>query len=330
MRILITGGLGFIGSNLLELLISKPKIKQIIIVDNQSKCSLEYIDTICKYKYFSKSNDYTVSRSKVVVVNADISNYQFSLRITKNIDYTIHLAAESGIEASINNPRQSFNINVNGTMNYLEASRINKVKGFIFSSSGAVFGTSKPPMKEFFNRTPISPYGSSKLSIESFCETYSTVFNINTTILRFSNVYGKYSAHKSSVVTSFVRNILDEKPLKINGDGKHTRDYIYATDLCKAIYNAISKCKGSNVFHISTGQETSINKLIAKISLIFNKINYKIPVSINKNNRPGDMRFNSLSTSYTKKHLKWQNKTNLNSGLNKTISWYLKNYKHVI
>ena len=86
MRILITGGLGFIGSNLLELLISKPKIKQIIIVDNQSKCSLEYIDTICKYKYFSKSNDYTVSRSKVVVINTDISNYQFSLIIIEQLE----------------------------------------------------------------------------------------------------------------------------------------------------------------------------------------------------------------------------------------------------
>tara|TARA_B100001769_G_scaffold267068_1_gene254010 strand:- start:287 stop:1261 length:975 start_codon:yes stop_codon:yes gene_type:complete len=324
MRVLITGGLGFIGSNLLELLISKPKIKQIIIVDNQSKSSLEYIDTICEYKYFSKSNDYTMSRNKVVVVNADITNYKFSLRVTKNIDYTIHLAAESGIETSIKNPKQSFNINVNGTMNYLEASRINKVRGFIFSSSGAVFGTSKPPMKEFFNRAPISPYGSSKLSIESFCETYSSVFNMNTTILRFSNVYGKYSAHKSSVITTFINNILHKKPLKINGDGKHTRDYIYASDLCRAIYQSILKCKGCNIFHVSTGKETSINKLIKKIFSIFSKKKYKMPSLVYKSNRPGDMRFNSLSTTYIQKKLKWENKTNLDKGLHKTISWYLK------
>ena len=324
MRILITGGLGFIGSNLLELLISKPTIKKIIIIDNQSKSSLEYINTICRYKYFAKPKDYNISKSKVVVINADILNYQFALKVTKNIDYIIHLAAESGIDASIKTPKKSFNINVNGTMNYLEASRINKAKGFIFASSGAVFGKSKPPMKEYFNRAPISPYGSSKLSIESFCETYSNIFNLNTTILRFSNVYGKYSTHKSSVVTTFISNIIHKNPLKINGDGKHTRDYIYAGDLCKAIYRSMRKCKGSSVFHISTGIETSINKLINKISLIFNKKNYKIPPIKNKLSRPGDMRFNSLSTTYIKKNLKWENKTSLDKGLYQTISWYLK------
>ena len=324
MKVLITGGLGFIGSNLLELLISKKNIKQIIIIDNQSKSSLQYIKSICNYKYFSKSKDYIINRSKVNVINADILNYQFALKVTKKIDYIVHLAAESGIDSSINFPKKSFNINVNGTMNYLEAARINDVKGFIFSSSGAVFGKSNPPMREFINRAPISPYGSSKLSIESFCETYSNIFNLNTTILRFSNVYGKYSRHKSSVVTTFIKNILHKKSLKINGDGKHTRDYIYATDLCRAIYQSILKCKGCNIFHVSTGKETSINKLIKKIFSIFSKKKYKMPSLVYKSNRPGDMRFNSLSTTYIKKNLKWENKTSLDKGLYKTISWYLK------
>ncbi len=212
-------------------------------------------------------------------------------------------------------------------MNYLESARINNIKGFIFASSGAVFGKSKPPMKEFFNRLPISPYGSSKLSIESFCETYSNIFDLNTTILRFSNAYGKYSAHKTSVVTTFIKNIIHQKDLKINGDGKHTRDYIYADDLCKAIYQSMIKCQGNNTFHISTGKETSINKLIKKISLIFNKMTYKMPLITHKSNRAGDMRFNSLATSYAQKHLKWKNKTKIDVGLLKTITWFLKKEK---
>ncbi|MBT5643558.1 MAG: NAD-dependent epimerase/dehydratase family protein [Gammaproteobacteria bacterium] len=325
MKILITGGLGFIGSNLLKLLSTKKEVKKIIIIDNFSKSSLKYINTICKYKYYSKSKDYKASNHKVTVIKADIMDYKLALKLTHNIDYIVHLAAESGIDASIDKPKESFNTNVNGTMNYLESARINKAKGFIFASSGAVFGTSKPPMKETYIRAPISPYGSSKLSIESFCETYSNVFNLNTTILRFSNAYGKYSLHKKSIITAFVKNIFNNKCISINGDGKHTRDYIFADDLCKAIYKAIIKCKGNNIFHISTGKETSINKLVDKMKYIFNNKSITLPKVINKKDRPGDIRFNSLSTSHTKKELKWANKTSIDLGLKKTIDWFLSN-----
>ena len=326
MKILITGGLGFIGSNLLKLLIDKKRIKKIIIVDNFSKSSLKYIDTICKYKYFSKKKDYVSSAHRVIVVKSDISDYNFALRVTKKIDYIVHLAAESGIDASIEMPKLSFNTNVNGTMNYLESARINKAKGFIFASSGAVFGTSKPPMKESYVRAPISPYGSSKLAIESFCETYSNVFNLNTTILRFSNAYGAYSNHKKSIVTSFIQNIMNNKPIQINGDGEHTRDYVSAEDLSVAIYKSILKCKGNNIFHISTGKETSINKLIDKLRKIFNDQSIIMPKIINRDDRPGDIRFNSLSTVHTKKTLNWASKVSIEKGVRKTVTWFLRNH----
>ena len=326
MKILITGGLGFIGSNLLRLLIDKKIIKKIIIVDNFSKSSLKYIDTICKYKYFSKKKDYVNSTHRVIVVKSDINDYKFALRVTKKIDYIIHLAAESGIDASIETPKLSFDTNVNGTMNYLESARINKAKGFIFASSGAVFGTSKPPMKESYVRAPISPYGSSKLAIESFCETYSNVFNLNTTILRFSNAYGAYSNHKKSIVTSFIQNIMNNKPIQINGDGEHTRDYVSAEDLSVAIYKSILKCKGNNIFHISTGKETSINKLIDKLRKIFNDHSIILPKIINRDDRPGDIRFNSLSTVHTKKTLNWASKVSIEKGVRKTVTWFLHNH----
>ncbi len=325
MKILITGGLGFIGSNLLNLLVGKKTVKKIIIVDNFSKSSLKYINTICKYKYFSNKKNYTHSKNRVVIIKADITDYKFALKISKDIDYIVHLAAESGIDASIKTPKQSFDTNVKGTMNYLESARLNNIKGFIFASSGAVFGDSKPPMKEFFLRAPISPYGSSKLSIESFCETYTNVFNLNSTILRFSNAYGAFSTHKKSIVTSFIYNIIRKKPIKINGDGKHTRDYIFAEDLCKAIYKSICKCKGNNTFHISTGKETSINKLIDKLKIIFNDNAIVLPKIVNGPIRLGDMRFNSLSTIHSKKKLNWQSKTTIDAGLKKTVTWFLKN-----
>ena len=325
MKILITGGLGFIGSNLLRLLIDKKRIKQIIIVDNFSKSSLKYIDTICKYKYYSNKKDYINSAHRVIVIRSDINDYKFALRVTKKIDYIVHLAAESGIDASIETPKLSFDTNVNGTMNYLESARINQAKGFIFASSGAVFGTSQPPMKESYIRAPISPYGSSKLSIESFCETYTNVFELNTTILRFSNAYGAYSNHKKSIITSFIQNIMNNKSIQINGDGEHTRDYVFAEDLSAAIYKSILKCNGNNIFHISTGKETSINELVDKLRKIFNSYSVAMPKIINRDDRPGDIRFNSLSTKHTKKTLNWSSKINIDKGIKKTIAWFLNN-----
>ena len=200
MKILITGGLGFIGSNLMKYLIKKKRIKKIIIIDNQSKSDLTYLESICKYRYFKNIKDYKANNSRVTVVNACTTNSNFSHQITKNIDCVVHLAAESGVDLNIKNPKKAFDINIKGTFNFLDACRVNKVKNFIFASSGAVFGNAKPPMSETTSKTPISTYGSSKLAIESFCETYSKLFNIKTTVLRFSNAYGPYSLHKKSII----------------------------------------------------------------------------------------------------------------------------------
>ena len=130
---------------------------------------------------------------------------------------------------------KAFDTNVVGAFNYLEASRVNQVKQFILASSGAVFGNVKPPIKESDKRDPISPYGSSKLAIETYCETYSNIFKLGTTILRFSNAYGPYSQHKNSVIHKFIRNILANKSIRINGNGNHTRDFIFVDDIVNAI-----------------------------------------------------------------------------------------------
>ena len=327
MRILITGGLGFIGTNLINYLVKKDKIKQIIIVDNQSKSSTKYLDGISSYKYFNNIKSYRINKSRINVVNADIKNRPFANKITKNIDCVIHLAAESGVDLSIKNPRKSFDININGTFNYLDACRINNVKNFIFASSGSVFGDAKPPMSEMTLKNPISTYGSSKLSIETFCETYSKIFEINTTILRFSNAYGPYSLHKKSIIANFSKNIIDGKPISINGDGKTTRDYIHVTDIVKAIYNSLNQKGSHQNFNISTGKQTSINTLLKNISNIFSKFGYKKIIIKNQKERKGDMRFNSMSSKKYLKYYKEKKFINVNDGLRNTIEWFIQNYK---
>ena len=327
MRILITGGLGFIGTNLINYLVKKDKIKQIIIIDNQSKSSTKYLDDICSYKYFNNIKSYRLNKSRINVVNADVKNSTFANKITKNIDCVIHLAAESGVDLSIKNPRKSFDININGTFNYLDACRINNVKNFIFASSGSVFGDAKPPMSEMTLKNPISTYGSSKLSIETFCETYSKVFEINTTILRFSNAYGPYSLHKKSIVANYSKNIIDGRPISINGDGKTTRDYIHVSDIVKAIYNSLKQKDSHQNFNISTGKQTSINTLLKKIINIFSKFGYKKIIIKHQKERRGDMRFNSMSSKKYLKHYKENKFINVNDGLRNTIEWFIQNYK---
>ena len=323
MKILITGGLGFIGSNLIEYLLTKTNVKKILIVDNFSQNTTKYLKSFTKFKYFSSPGVYIKSNSKVQVIRANIKNNQFASTITMNIDYVIHLAAESGVDASINNPRDSFENNVIGAFNYLNAAKINKAKGFIFPSSGAVFGDIKPPMHEKLPRIPISPYGSSKLSGETFCETFSNVFKLNTTILRFSNAYGNYSGHKKSVVAKFIQNIINNKPLAINGDGKHTRDFIHVEDICSAIYKSIKNKERLQIYNVATGHETSINKLIILLKKVFKKYN-KTNIKIKHNKaRIGDMRRNFSSPTKIKKELKWKPKINLYDGLIKTVQWYL-------
>ena len=327
MKILITGGLGFIGSNLVNYLIKKKRIKKIIIIDNQSKSDLTYLESICKYRYFKNIRDYKANNSRVTVVNACTTNSNFSYQITKNIDCVVHLAAESGVDLNIKNPKKAFNINIKGTFNFLDACRVNKVKNFIFASSGAVFGNAKPPMSETTIKTPISTYGSSKLAIETFCETYSKLFNIKTTVLRFSNAYGPYSLHKKSIIANFLKNILDDKPLIINGDGKTTRDYVHASDISAAIYKSFYQKDNYNNFNISTSIETSINDLVSIISSHTKKYDMRNIKVEHAQERVGDMKYNSMNSKKYIKKYKINNFISLNTGIQKTIKWFISNYK---
>ena len=327
MKILITGGLGFIGSNLVNYLIKKKRIKKIIIIDNQSKSDLTYLESICKYRYFKNIRDYKANNSRVTVVNACTTNSNFSYQITKNIDCVVHLAAESGVDLNIKNPKKAFNINIKGTFNFLDACRVNKVKNFIFASSGAVFGNAKPPMSETTIKTPISTYGSSKLAIETFCETYSKLFNIKTTVLRFSNAYGPYSLHKKSIIANFLKNILDDKPLIINGDGKTTRDYVHASDISAAIYKSFYQKENYNNFNISTSIETSINDLVSIISSHTKKYDMRNIKVEHSQERIGDMKYNSMNPKKYMNKYKKNNFISLNTGIQKTIKWFISNYK---
>ena len=151
------------------------------------------------------------------------------------------------------------------------------------------------------------------------------MFNINTTILRFSNAYGPFSHHKKSVISNFIKKILHNNKLLIHGDGKNTRDYIFAEDIAVAIYKSIKQKNKFNVFHVSTGNQTSILKLIKIIKDEFSKHAIKIPKAIYGKERMGDIKFNSLSPLLIKRNLNWKPSIELKNGIEKTISWFIHN-----
>jgi UDP-glucose 4-epimerase len=294
MKWLITGGAGFIGVNLVKYL--NCLNEEVIVVDSLITSS-------------KRNSDYVKYNTNFI--EKDIINP--SVFDGLKADVVVHLAAHAGVLDSINDPLYDCNTNIIGTINALNCAVCNNAK-FIFSSSGAVLGDQVPPVHENMKPNPVSPYGVSKMSAEAYCCVYRKCYNLDATILRFSNVYGPWSEAKNSVVPKFIKQKCVNKPLTIYGDGKQIRDYIYVDDIVKIIVKCSSEVKGE-LFQIGTGIGTSTNDLA---SLISTNIEYL----------PGSQF--EVKTNYTKidkveKMLGWHPNINLQEGIKKTLEWYNDN-----
>ena len=335
-RWLITGGCGFIGLNLVKSLVN-----YIRIVDNLSVGTREDLSKVCK---FTELNPKTLNlqssnlktqnspeppalgshSSAVELIAADILDAELALKATEGIDFLVHLAANTGVAPSVENPRSDCLNNVIGTLNYLEAARHNDVKRFIFASSGAPIGECEPPIHEEIAPHPVSPYGASKLAGEGYCSAYYQTYGLDTLALRFGNVYGPLSNNKNSVVAKFIKRALEGKPLEIFGDGTQTRDFIYIDDLVRAIRLAVnSNNAGGETFQIATNAETTIRELIEKLTPVLKGSGFRDAEVHYVASRPGDVRRNFSDTSKAKRILGWKSKTELKDGLRKTIQWFL-------
>lgn len=307
-NIFITGGCGFIGSNLTKKLIKQGS--NIIIYDNYSVCSCE--------DYLS---DYNIK-----LIKGDIKNKNKVLKNTKNIDAIVHLAAHSSVLESIKKPEFNIDTNIIGTFNLLEAARENNINKFIMASSNAAVGENIPPINENSPVAPLSPYGSSKLAGEGLCSAYYHSYNIKANALRFANAYGPNSIHKTSVVAKFIKRIINNKKINIYGDGKQTRDFIHVNDIVQAIILALDSNKGGEVYQVATQKETSINELVNVLKDISNK-NFDVNYT---NSKAGEIKKNFSDISKIKNDLNYNPKyLNLKTGLKETWDWFIKNYKGV-
>ena len=332
MNWLITGACGFIGTNLIAHLLKKNQSEKIRVVDNLSVGKRENLARVCdfceKARVESQQPSGELDRMPPVeLIVGDIRDADLALKVGRGIDVMVHLAANPGVMPSIENPRFDCEINILGTLNYLESARINGVKRFIFASSGAPLGEQEPPIHEEKVPKPVSPYGASKLAGEGYCKAYHGSFGLKTLILRFGNVYGPRSKHKNSVIAKFIKQALNGEPLIIYGNGNQTRDFLYTEDLIDAVMAAASIDCAGETFQIATSRETKIHEIAMKIKELVEDFSGKPVQIVNDNPRDGEIIRSFFDISKSRNILGWEPKWTLEQGLHATVSWFISEDK---
>ncbi|MFH0955620.1 MAG: NAD-dependent epimerase/dehydratase family protein [Candidatus Falkowbacteria bacterium] len=300
-KILVTGGAGFIGSNLVDELVKLGH--KVSVIDNLFTGKKEYLNPKAK---FYKTDICSPAISKIFK--------------HEKFDYVFHLAAQIDVRISVVNPELDNKINVLGAINVLKNCYDYKVKKIIFSSTGgAIYGEAKQvPTKEDYPADPVSPYGIHKLTFEKYLNYYYQVYGQKYAALRLANVYGprQYRGGEAGVISIFIDNAVNNKPSQVNGDGKQIRDYVYIDDIVNALVSAM-KTDYIGVINIGTAKEIDLWQTIKCIEKSTGeKFNYKcMPAKL------GEQRRSSLNFNLAKKILKWQPKMQLEEGVKKTIVW---------
>lgn len=320
-NILITGGCGFIGTTLIAELIRINPASKIRVLDNLLTGTVEDLAEVAPL-HKGVAGSLHLRSGSVELVEGDIRDSSLLQECAIGVDCIVHLAANTGVGPSVEDPRLDMECNVIGTFNALEAARLQGVKKFIFASSGAPAGEVEPPIHEELPPHPVSPYGSSKLAGEGYCSSYFRTFGIGTVCLRFGNVYGPRSKKKSSVVAKFIRQAMLGEPCVIYGDGKQTRDFLYIDDLVRAVTLAIDKPVGGETFQIATGMERTVGEVATFISEALGKRGVTMRVEYDSP-RLGDVMRNYSDTSKAARMLGWTTEMEVPDGIERTLDWFL-------
>lgn len=304
-HVLVTGGAGFIGSHLVDRLLEEGA--RVTVIDNLSTGDMRNLSL-------------SAGNARLTIIRGDITVPADVSRSLREVDEVVHLAAVASVPDSIMNPRKTHKVNVQGTKLLLESSAVAGLKKFVFASTCAVYGDpARLPVSESDDTNPLSPYASSKLRGEEMCKAYSRRFARGATILRFFNVYGprqERSAY-STVITSFLDELgAGETPL-IYGDGLQTRDFIYVTDVVKAIVLGLAKERGGEAYNIGRGEETSIIDLVHAISKV---LHAKKVQSRFDEPREGDIRRSFADIRKARTGLGFNPRVTLESGLRKMLA----------
>ncbi len=301
-RILVTGGAGFVGTNLVRLLLSRGNA--VTVLDDFRTGREEYLDGL-----------------DVEVVRGQIGDTALVTELALDKDAIVHLAAAGSVVDSVADPTANFEANAQGTFSVLNAARAADIGRLVFSSTGgALIGNAIPPVNEQSLPKPISPYGASKLAAEAYCHAFAKSYGIRTVALRFANVYGPYSGHKKGAITVFLRALHEGRPIQIYGDGKASRDFMYVDDICRGLELGLTTdLEPGTVAHLATGVETSVGELAdacrQAVGLPDHPIEYLPP-------RPGEVERNFATYDYAKQAMGFEPSITLVDGLARTYEWY--------
>ena len=303
MEILITGGAGFIGSHILAQLQGRRDI-DVVVFDNLSSGSKEHVPAGMELVEGDVCDE--------AAVDALFADHHF--------DAVIHLAAQTMVPTSVEQPVLDCRINLEGVLHVLEACRIHGTRHILFSSSAAVYGDNLHiPLKETERLVPTSPYGITKMTTEHYLRVYHELYGMDATVFRFANVYGERQGEKGEggVVSIFCKLLSQHQGITVFGDGNQTRDFVYAGDIAQAIIRALP-LKGYHTMNVSTGQETSINDLLRSFE---KAVGYTVPVQYTAP-RTGDILRSVLSNEALKRDLGFVPEMDLEEGICRTYDWY--------
>ncbi len=318
-KILVTGGAGFIGSNLCEELLRIGC--EVTCFDNFSTGKLENISEFLNNPNFK-------------LVEGDIRDLKDCINASRNIDYVLHQAALGSVPRSIKDPKTTNDVNINGFLNMLIASKENKVRRFVYAASSSTYGdsTQLPKVEDIIGK-PLSPYAITKYVNGMYAEIFSKTYSLETIGLRYFNVFGRKQDTESTyaaVIPTFVYQLMNKKSPTVNGDGNYSRDFTYIDNVIQANILSITSTDIkaiNNVYNIAYGDRNTINDLLDYIVEILSSYDPSIKnVEILYGpNREGDIPHSHASILKAKKLLNYDPKFSLKAGLKEAISWYWKN-----
>ncbi|MFH0829534.1 MAG: SDR family NAD(P)-dependent oxidoreductase [Candidatus Aenigmatarchaeota archaeon] len=302
MRAVVTGGAGFIGSALVRKLLDSGC--EVTVMDNLGSGNLGNLAPL---------------RERIGFHDLDVRLKSRLAPLLKGADVVFHLAGISSVPASISNPRETFDVNLSGSLNVLEAALANNVRKVVFASSAAIYGIAEPPLREEMGPDCRSPYAVSKLAVESLMSMYAKEHAMGTVSLRLFNVYGPRQNPESSyaVVPRFLKAALTNRTVAIQGDGDQTRDFVYVEDVTEAMLAAAKAQTAGEVLNIGTGHSVTINELAKKI---LDLTGSRSEITHGPE-REGDVRYSCADVSLARKLLGWKPEWDISRGLEATVKF---------
>jgi len=311
MKVLVTGGLGFIGSEFIRYILNKHNDLKITNLDN-----LSYGSNPANLKHIENKSNYQL-------VKGSIADKNLVTKIMKDVDAVVNIAAETHVDRSISTPRPFFESNTLGTYTLLEAARKADIDRFLHVSTDEIYGTASQnkSFKESDPINPSNPYSASKAAADVYVAAYHTTYGLKTIITRCTNNFGHYQFPEKLIPKTIIR-ALSNVEIPIYGSGRQIRDWIYVTDHCEALYITLQRGIPGEIYNISAGNEIENIALIEKILTILEKPKKLIQFVAD---RPGhDMRYSLDSTKITEE-LGWKPKHPFEEALKETVRWYISN-----